>query len=257
MNELIPYKDESLKFYEKKLQERDSLRKEALFIRHEYNRIFGDIIVQIFEIKVDCISKKKLISYFQLAINRGDDIDIKKIKAQLEAEMKDYYKKLEDMVEANKIIKNSRILTEYDVLQIKKIYRKIAKKIHPDMNPQIEFNEVLSDLWQRVVEAYSCNELKELEELEILVDKALEDFNICFDKKTLVDIAKRIDEVNKEIETIKSTDPYMLKNIIESEEMVALEMQNYEEEKVKLVDYGRQLEEILAGLIASGGVMLC
>lgn len=43
------------------------------------------------------------------------------------------------------------------------------------MNPLTEQNEKLMELWPRNVTAYQCNDLKEIEEIEVLVDKALND----------------------------------------------------------------------------------
>ena len=48
------------------------------------------------------------------------------------------------------------------------------KQIHPNINPMVADSEELQSLWQRTVIAYNWNDLRLLEELEVLVDKALE-----------------------------------------------------------------------------------
>jgi hypothetical protein len=66
------------------------------------------------------------------------------------------------MIEENQAAKNTGKVTEAELLQIKRIYRRMVKKIHPDINPLTNTNEDLKGLWQRLVIAYDCNDLKEM-----------------------------------------------------------------------------------------------
>ena len=61
--------------------------------------------------------------------------------------------------------------------EIKNIYYKIAKLIHPDTNPSLAKDENIKSLWNRTIIAYNCNDLKEIEELEVLVNQYLESIN--------------------------------------------------------------------------------
>ena len=61
MDELIPKRSSSLEYYKYLLLKRDSLLKEAVQWEHEYDRTFGDDILEIFRVKIECIRKKKNI----------------------------------------------------------------------------------------------------------------------------------------------------------------------------------------------------
>ena len=53
----------------------------------------------------------------------------------LQQEMAEYYQKLRQMADENQTYKDAESVPEHDVLRIKKIYRDIAKKLHPDISP--------------------------------------------------------------------------------------------------------------------------
>lgn len=52
----------------------------------------------------------------------------------LTAELKEYEMQLQDMVKENENAQGLGELTEVELLQVKKIYRRLVKKIHPDIN---------------------------------------------------------------------------------------------------------------------------
>lgn len=66
--------------YESILLERDRCRKEAGQIYTAYLKIFGRLIVENYEAKIECIKCKKTIEYYQSCINRGVTVDAKKLK---------------------------------------------------------------------------------------------------------------------------------------------------------------------------------
>ena len=61
----------SLARYEEVLLRRDSLRKKAEQYQISYFRVFGDLLVDSFTIRVECIKKKKIIAYCQMHVNQG------------------------------------------------------------------------------------------------------------------------------------------------------------------------------------------
>ena len=85
--------------YEELLMQRDQLRKEADIYHGLYVREFGDLHLQIFEKQIACIRKKKLIGYYQLAMNRGDAINQATIDALINDEMENYRRQLQGMIE--------------------------------------------------------------------------------------------------------------------------------------------------------------
>lgn len=252
MNDIMHIRNSSYSRYEELLMIRDNLQKEAFQWDREYIRIFGDKILKIFELKLECIRKKKTISFCQMAANRGGNVNQDELQQYLEAEMALYQQQLEDMIEENQSVKDSKKVSELDLLEIKKVYRRLAKQLHPDINPQTVENEKLMELWDRISVAYRCNNLKDMRELEILAAAAIKAMGEEKWEIEITDIDEKIAEVEAEIDNIRNTDPYMYKFILEDEDAVHMKNAALDEEYTSYVEYGKQLDEILQGLMING-----
>ena len=69
MNEISRVKNVSYDRYEELLMRRDAVKKEAFLLERAYVREFGDLILEIFQLKLECIKKKKTIEFCQRADN--------------------------------------------------------------------------------------------------------------------------------------------------------------------------------------------
>ena len=249
---IIRVRNTSYARYEELLTRRDDVRKEAFCFEQAYVREFGDLILQVFQMKLECIRKKKTIEYCQVFANRGESVDQDALREFLEKELADYQAKLEQMIKDNENAKDTGRVTEAELLKIKRIYHRLVKKIHPDINPITEKNEELMGLWQRLLIAYNCNDLKEMEETEILVNALLEKLDLGTMDITIPDIDDKIVEIEAEIERIVSTDPYQYKYLLDDKEAVAQKKQELRKELKEYEDYSKQLDEILNGLLGKG-----
>ena len=71
MKEIVKVQKASYAKSEELLLQKSALEKEALIWEQNYVRVFGELIIEIFNEKIKCIKKKKAISFCQAAINRG------------------------------------------------------------------------------------------------------------------------------------------------------------------------------------------
>ena len=78
MGEMIRGENTSYARYEELITRRDNLRKEAFQYHRVYVREFGDLILEVFRKKIECIQKKKTIEYCQAALNHGKAVDQKR-----------------------------------------------------------------------------------------------------------------------------------------------------------------------------------
>lgn len=234
-----------LSIYEKLLLERDSLRKKAEQYQLSYFIEFGDLIVESFTMRIECIRKKKIISYCQQQINHGKAINGAQLDYFVEMQMKEYNKDLEDIIKKNKAASGSETVSSYDVYRIKKIYRDLAKLIHPDLHPELESDPIIEDFWQNIVIAYEYNLLDELEDLDFQVRKYLEEKGNACPQITIPDIEERIRRVKEEIESIKTTDPYMFKLILDDDDAIASKKDDLKEEINSYREYSNHLEGII------------
>lgn len=231
--------------YEELLLRKDKLEKEAFFWYEEYIRVFGKHLIEVFEAKVECVRVKKLIALAQAEINRGLTPDMNEISSLVKEQMLSYYNDLESMIREHEDSKKTERLSAHEAMKIKKLYREIAKTIHPDLNPETAKDEVLQDLWNRVVIAYKCNHLLELEELQVLVNKALEEKGIDVSKVVIPNIQEKILELEEKINEIITTDPYNYKFLLEDDEETEQRIKDLEEEKNVYIKYKEELEETL------------
>ncbi len=251
-DEIIHVSNSSYAKYEELLMRKDEAKKQAFQYERAYIREFGDLILELFQLKMESIRKKKTIEYCQALANKGESIDQNALQAYLAKELAEYNKQLKKMIRDNEAAKNSSRVTEAVMLKIKRIYHNLVKKIHPDINPVTNENEELKSLWQRLIVAYNCNDLKEMEEIEVIVNALLAKLDLGTIDVTIPNIDEKIAELEKEIERIKTTDPYRYKYILEDPDAVSRKEEELRKEIREYEDYGKQLDEYLNGLLQNG-----
>ena len=250
----IVYKEDGrYKEYESLLMERDRYRKEASLALRAYIREFGDLTTAVFKQKIACIERKKTLSLCMMYYNFGEHVDMNKVHAKIAAEMAEYQEQLNAMIANNEACKDFHRIPESDLLRIRQIYRSIARKLHPDLNPLTEQHEELMELWRRNITAFECNDLKELEELEVLVDHALAALGQGQTTITIPDIDEKIEKLYTEIEKIKTTDPYLYIRLLDDTALVQEKEQELEQELKEYEDYASQLDQELKKFIMGGG----
>lgn len=252
MNELIKVKDSSYARYEELLLRRDNLQKEAFQYERAYIREFGDMILEVFRMKIECIRKKKTIEYCQISRNHGKSVDQNQLQEYLRQEMETFQQQLDDMVEDTDNARKSKLISEVDLLTIKRIYHKLARQMHPDINPLTKDTPKLLELWQRVQLAYNCNDKKSMQELELLVTTALEQLGVGTLTIEIPDIEDKIAELTAEIIRIRETDPYRYKFLLEDPAQVEEKKTSLSEELRAYEEYSGQLDAVLDSLMISG-----
>lgn len=252
MNDIIRVKNLSYGRYEELLMRRDAVEKEAFQYEQAYIREFGDLILDVFQIKFECIRKKKTIEFCQAAVNHGNTVDQNKLQEYLKKELAAFQDQLNNMIEEAEAAKNTGEVTELELLQIKKIYHRMVKKIHPDINPMVAKSEKLRELWQRIILAYNCNDLKLMQETEVLITKALEQMGNETIDIEIPNIDEKNSELEAEIKMIRETDPYQYKFLLDDPKAVEEKKNSLIEEKKSYEDYGKQLDEILNTLLENG-----
>ena len=252
MDEIIKSTDNRYSEYETLLFVRDKLRKEAYAWKNRYLAEFGDLITAVFEQKIACIKKKKTISFCQMAVNRGKPVDQAELQNYLSQEMKEYNRKLSEMIQENEIAHSGEIISEETAAKIKKLYYRLAKQIHPDMNPKTNEIPELKELWQRIVVSYRANDLEELEEAEILVNKFLVDHHLDGNEIKIQDIDTKIEKLKEQIQKIKETNPYQYRFLLQDQEAVQNKKRELQKELEEYRVYEQELDQLLEQMMKNG-----
>ena len=149
--DLIKSTDSKYEEYENLLLERDQITKEAGQIWTVYLQLFGKLITDNYEEKLECIKCKKTIAYYQNALNHGGVVDSAAMEKYMEQEMAEYYANLRRMLKENEDANNAGTSTPYEVARAKTLYRRLAKLIHPDINPETDHSKELQELWRVLI----------------------------------------------------------------------------------------------------------
>lgn len=231
--------------YETLLLQRDQLKKEALMYRRAYIREFGELINKVFEKKIECIKLKKSIAFCQIARNKGEKPDINAMNEHITQQMQEYRQQLDDMVTELNSTKKDTSISPADAKEIKAIYRRVARQLHPDMSTLTVEHPELQELWEQVSVAYKCNDLKLLKETDFLVQQAVSQLGEESFAVTIPDIGSRIAELEKEIHTIVTTEPYSYKLILDDKDEMADRKTAFETELMQYTEYEKQLRQQL------------
>ncbi len=252
MSELLKVDRGDYGRYEELLLKKSALRKECFQLEQEYIRVFGEKILRLNKLQIDCAKKKKTIEFCQRAVNRGEEPDEAALREFIRRETRELQEHFRQMAEEYEAAKAVTEITEAELAKVRKIYRRTAKLLHPDLHPEVAQSEELQDLWNRVSVAYACNDLKELEELEVLVAAALADHGGEGWQVEVPDLEARIAALEAEIKGIKEKDPYQYKFLLEDPLAVAEKQQALGEKISEYEAYEAKLDELLASVLPEG-----
>ena len=242
--------------YEELLLKRDQLFRECGSVMTSYTKEFGDMITANFELKIECIKKKKTISYCRRRMNRGLAIDTARMNAEIEQEMTLYYNQLKEMLNDNKRAKKAGTISEFRLSREKKIYRRLTKILHPDINRRTLEKENLRELRERIASAYQKTDVEELENLEVLVRRAMEKLGDDSFELNLDDIETRIERVENQINEMLTTEPYTYLDILENEDKKQAYKDQLQAEHDDYEQYLESLTKTLDEMLHEEGVTL-
>lgn len=259
MNELRDFMEmewPGIEEYSELLVRRDQLQKEADSYLTSYTAEFGELITKNFEIKIECIKRKKMINYCRRRMNRGLTIDAARMNEEIEQEMQLYYVQLKNMIKDTESAKKAENVGQFRFNRAKKIYRRLAKLLHPDINKETMENETLKDLWTRIVKAYRTSNVDELDDLEVLVYKEMEAIGEEAFACEIEDIEEKIERVERQINDILTTEPYTYRETLCDEEKKEALKTQLEEEYEDYKKYLETLKETFEDMLCQGGANL-
>ena len=179
---------------------------------------------------------------------------MQEIDEQLDQEFAEWQKQAEEIY---KQIKKAEYFAELPKLsvkesaELKKLYRQLAKKLHPDVNPD-EWDEK-KNFWLRIKEAYQNGDLQEMKTLALLANDFQEqDPEISTMDKLrdgCNDLKKRVQELINQIAHVKSQFPFAIEEQLQDEEWVdkqkeEIDIQITEWQKTKSL-YEEKVEELI------------
>ncbi|MCR4649986.1 MAG: hypothetical protein K5776_13020 [Lachnospiraceae bacterium] len=239
--------------YEALVIKKEQFLKDAGAYKIEYMKNFGELLTKILASKFECIRLKKTISYCMTKINVGESINMNEMEKEIDGEMKAYFVELKDMMDETERAKRSKTADDYSFEQSKKIFRRIAKRIHPDINDKTADSPELLDLWNEVMNAYYVFDYERLEELEVRMNHMLKAMGINAVPSSIDDLRTKIARLEKQINEIIGSEPYVYRELLADKKKMAQKKQELREELEEILIYQVNLEEKLQELTMEGG----
>lgn len=237
--------------YENLILQRDRLEKEAEQYRMEYFRIFGELITDAFQARIDCIALKKSIAFCQTKLNAGEEIDPISMQEFIDAAMLVYNAQLEELLNMTEAGNSLVPVSVTEVGEIKRIYRRVAKRCHPDICPLTAEEPELMELFQRALSAYRRNDLKALREAETLINRFLKGHGEEPGAAEIGNLPEKIADLETEIAQIIETEPYTYKTLLTDPEAIERKRGSLEAEKEEYLNYKKELQAHLESLLAA------
>ena len=237
------------------LLERDELQFViCMNIETEYMLKLGSIEYKAYEAQCAALRLKRKIDLIQAKKNRQEKIIISAIEETLDEEFAEYQKQLDEQIDkVNAAIKRSKaeVLSDEENKELKKLYRKIAKALHPDINPDV--SEAQVQLFDNAVSAYKSGDLGTLRIISEMVGNNPLPEQHKDAMTQLVEERERLEglleSIRESIENIKTEYPYTMKDILEDTKKTEQKKQELEsviEQYNELISiYKAKIEEML------------
>lgn len=202
-------------------------------IETEYMLKLGGIEYKAYEAQCAALRLKRKIELIQAKKNRQEKVIISAIEETLDNEFAEYQKRLNEQInKMNDALNRSKaeVLSEEDNRELKKLYRKIVKALHPDINPEVTQAQIT--LFDNAVQAYKNGDLNSLRIIGEMVGGEPLPEQHKDAMKQLVEERDRLQGLLKtirdSIEEIKAEYPYTMREILEDSEKTEKKKQELE-----------------------------
>ncbi len=178
----------------------------------------------------ECLARrlKRKIELIQARINSGLIPVMPEIEKILEEEMQEWYRNIDKF---NHELNQAKVAALYyetapDQPEIRAVFRKLSKLLHPDMNPN--HTEEMLELWHRVQFAYKNADLFELRAIEVMIESKNIQVESVSGRQQLLDFKEKLESsiahYQRKIEVEKSGYPYQYIFIVDNEAAVEAEI---------------------------------
>lgn len=184
----------------------------------------GELQIELLQVQTECYAAKRKLEMMQAAINRNEEINMPFIEMMIELETQKQIEKIG--IEVAKLSSAKNLLSNLDSpkrsAEIRKIFREMAKALHPDINPDLP--ESAKNLWNAALLAYESGDLESLKALSLLISTVKnghENFTTETDFLTQINLLKEgINLLLSEIKTIRDEFPFTIEKQINDDAWV-------------------------------------
>ncbi len=207
------------------LSENEKLKLDLFLIKKEYEIKIGRSYIRLDEIDLEILKFKKIENLLKEGVSFED------AKRSVEEKLKDNYdqigKDYKKIEEEEISVKKLKVLNNEEKEEIKKLYRKLARRFHPD------FNDGDDAMMKKVNEAYSENDIESLRAFDKESTKEeYKKLNVEELRSKLEDLEKSIISITNEYKKLKNSEWVILKENIEKAKIENRDLLNELSEKI-------------------------
>jgi len=184
----------------------------------DYQVIFGVLLTERLHLQVQTQRMRRKIELIRANLTRREIPDLSEIEMRLDQEFVVWQEKIQELLRKNRAAEihfsNQRSLKESKELH--QLYRALAKKLHPDLNPNLE--KAKQELWYQVSTAYQTGDLETLKTISLIIEKEpqflLNVAGLDGLKKFRADLLEKITQVANYIHDLDQIFPYNIRKEI-------------------------------------------
>lgn len=134
-------------------EEENLLLHEKPVLLAKYNLTIGGYVLKYLEKQLEYLKLKRKIELLQSYINRGEVVDLASVEVAVAGEFQDWMSRISNLKQEILEAQEGSFVTirQEVVLEIKNLYKKLARKLHPDLNKNLTEKGKL--LWNRLQRA--------------------------------------------------------------------------------------------------------
>ena len=237
------------------MEREDILLQQNPIIEADYMVKVGAYEVKMAEAELSARRAKKKLALCQARINKGEEVSEAEVEEELDSELEQWVADLNEKQEKFYSLldrrSSSRNMSKADSKRLKQLYRKLCKKLHPDLNPLL--SEEDKKLFRGVQRAYETGDLAALEAYAWVleggdeVDEREKDIDELTAEIALLEAQVSVqDEL---LENVKNSYPYNMQDKLANTDWVFKTVQELKE-KTKVYEeafsqYNLKIDELL------------
>lgn len=182
------------------------------------------------ELRIKALKRK--IEMVRSIIVRNLPLDVAAVEAVVAAELMEA--EIQVMKQVQQVEASKQLLSNLDTpersTELRKIFKQLAKQLHPDVNP--ELTDEQREIWHKVKEAYENGNLEKIKALQVIYEKDISGTEKLLGQLTTEQLelrnevlAEGIQQLEKDILQIRSEFPFDIEQDIKDDTWVAEKQQ--------------------------------
>lgn len=221
-------------------------------IEAEYNLKIGSLEYEAFTLECHVRRARRRLELANSYLNRNELIPSTHIESALDDEFSHWQAKIEELrrtLETARAFELTPCLSATETRELQTLYRRLAKRLHPDLNPRQQERE--RNLWLQVADGYRNGALVELRTLSLLLDGEPPTAAASDAHTSVLDaLRSRRDELRTHIERalaylahLKTTTPYTLQQKLDDNAWLAARTTELKEKIALLKEHCLTLDD--------------